>query len=122
MQDLLYVALYTTQVLPLNLLLLTQAWHLKYSPPKSPELGAALKKTAEGWLVERVASDSMAERAGIAPQDVLIALNRFKLNQNRTSYWPIIHAMRRYPVLWRDGVLHNTTLLNRIFPRAIGAL
>ena len=120
-QDLLYVALYTTQVLPLNLLLLTQGLHLKYSPPKSPELGAALKKTAEGWLVERVASDSMAERAGIAPQDVLIALNRFKLNQKPDELLANHSRNATIPLsFWRDGVLHNTTLLNRIFPTQLG--
>ena len=120
-QDLLYVALYTTQILPLNLLLLTQGLHLKYSPPKSPELGAALKKTAEGWLVERVASDSMAERAGIAPQDVLIALNRFKLSQKPDELLANHSRNATIPLsFWRDGVLHNTTLLNRIFPTQLG--
>ena len=120
-QDLLYVALYTTQVLPLNLLLLTQGLHLKYSPPKSPELGAALKKTAEGWLVERVASDSMAERAGIAPQDVLIALNRFKLNQKPDELLANHSRNATIPLsFWRDGVLHNTALLNRIFRTQLG--
>ena len=119
--DLLYVALYTTQVLPLNLLLLTQGLHLKYSPPLSPELGAALKKTAEGWLVERVASDSMAERAGIAPQDVLIALNRFKLSQKPDELLANHSRNATIPLsFWRDGVLHNTILLNRIFPAQLG--
>lgn len=114
-QDLLYVALFSTQPLPLNLLLLTQGLHLKYRRPHSAELGAALKKTEGGWLVERVASDSMAERAGLAAQDVLIALNRFKLDKKPDD------CFANYPrgsalglTFWRDGILHQTTVRNAV--------
>jgi predicted metalloprotease with PDZ domain len=120
-QDLLYVALFSTQTLPLNLLLLTQGLHLKYSPPKTAQLGATLKKTGEGWLVERVLSDSMAERANLSPQDILIAMNRFKLDKNPDDLFAQYARNAAIPLaFWRDGVLHNTQVRNRIVPSQIG--
>ena len=120
-QDLLYVALFSTQTLPLNLLLLTQGLHLKYNPRKTAQLGATLKKTTEGWLVERVLSDSMAERAGVAPQDVLIAMNRFKLDKTPDDLFVQYARNATIPLaFWRDGILHNTQLRNRIVRSQIG--
>ena len=119
--DLLYVALFTTKPLPLNLLLLTQGLHLKYKTPKTVELGAALKKVDDGWLVERVASGSWAERSGIAPQDVLIALNRFKLEKKPDELFEQHPANALLELtFWRDGVLHNSSISNRVLKSQIG--
>ena len=119
--DLLYIGLFTTQTLPLNLLLLTQGLHLKYTRPSAAELGATLKQTSDGWLVERVLSDSLAEQIGLAPQDVLIAFNRFKLNQKPDEL--LTQHPRNNEItlhFWRDGVLHQTNLHNRIVPAQMG--
>ncbi len=112
---LLYVALFSTQALPLNLLFLSHGWHVKYTHPKTSQLGASVKKTDAGWLLERVATNSIAERASLAPQDVLVALNRFKLDKHPDevlSDWPLNTDMVAH--YWRDGVLKACALRNQI--------
>ncbi len=119
--DLLYITLFTTRPLPLNLLLLTQGLHLKYTPATVAELGAAVKRTPDGWLIERVLSGSIAEQAGLAPQDVLVALNHFKLDQKPDEC--LAQQPRNAEVslhFWRDGVLHHSSLRNRIASAQIG--
>ena len=119
--DLLYIALFTTRALPLNLLLLSQGLHLKYTRASSPELGAALKQTADGWLVERVLSGSMAEQVGLAPQDVLIALNRFKLDKKPDELLAQFPRQSYVSLhFWRDGALHQTALRNAVTRAQMG--
>ena len=120
-RDLLYIALFTTQSLPLNLLLLTQGLHLKYHAPKQPQLGVSSKKTSDGWLIERVLSDGLAERAGLAPQDTLIAVNQLRLKRAPDE------ALKNHPqnsrialTFWRDDVLKSTSITQRIPSTQIG--
>lgn len=114
-EELLKCALFSTEPLPLASLLLGQKLQLVETPPSHAELGASLRKTAEGWLVERVGSESIAEQAGLAPQDILIALNRLKLEQKPDDLFPCYPAEAALSLsFWRDGRLVETTLFNRI--------
>ena len=118
---LLYVALSTTQTLPLNLLFLHQGLHVKYTRPAQAKFGASFKKSDDGWLVERVYTGGMAQRAGLAPQDILISINRHKITKKPDE------ALRDWKRLdglvvhyWRDGVLYATQLDNSITPEQSG--
>ena len=118
---LLHIALLTTQPLPLNLLLVAHDLHLKYTRPAHPEFGASFKKTEDGWLIERVLTDSMAQRAGLTAQDILIAINQFKITQKPDEVlrdWKHTRSLTAH--YWRDGVLLSTTLNNTITPAQIG--
>ena len=118
---LLHVALLTTQPLPLNLLLVAHGLHLKYTRPTQPEFGASFKKTEQGWLVERVFTNGMAQRASLAPQDILIAINGHAISEKPDDSlrdWK--HTRRLTAHYWRDGVLQTTTLNNTITPAQIG--
>lgn len=117
---LLHIALFTKQPLPINLLLLPHGWHLKHQTA-APEFGAQMHKTDDGWLIGAVKTNSVAERAGLAPQDTLVALNRFKLTQKPDQ------ILAEYPAdiplsidYWREGVLHTTTLPQRLPHREAG--
>ena len=118
---LLYVALSTTQTLPLNLLFLHQGLHVKYTRPAHAQFGASFKKSDDGWLIERVYTGGMAQRAGLAPQDILISINRHKITKKPDE------ALRDWKRLdglvvhyWRDGVLYASQLDNQITPAQSG--
>ena len=118
---LLQVALFTTEPLPLNLLCLSHGLHLKYTRPNQAEFGASFKKIEQGWLIERVLTGGMAQRAGLAPQDVLIAIDNHAITEkpddSLRDWKHLRHLTAHY---WRDGVLQTTTLNNVITPAQIG--
>jgi predicted metalloprotease with PDZ domain len=117
----LQVALFTTKALPLNLLCLPHGLHLKYTRPTQPEFGASFKKIEQGWLIERVFTNGMAQRAGLAPQDILIAINGHAISEKPDDSlhdWKHMRSLTAH--YWRDGVLQTTTLNNTITPAQIG--
>lgn len=114
---LLYVALYSTEPLPLNLLLLSHGLHVKHLAPTSSQLGASVKKCDLGWQIDRVYTDGIAERTGLAPQDILVAFNRIKLDKTPDETlreWPLNTDLVVH--YWRDGVLGAYALHNQITP------
>jgi predicted metalloprotease with PDZ domain len=105
----------------LNLLLLAQGLHVKYTRPTHPVLGASVKKTDDGWQIERVNTGSMAQRAGLAPQDILVSINRHKITQKPDEMlreWK--HMSNLVTHYWRDDVLYASSLENKIMPSQRG--
>ena len=72
-------------------------------------------------MVERVFTNGMAQRASLAPQDILIAINGHAISEKPDDSlrdWK--HTRRLTAHYWRDGVLQTTTLNNTITPAQIG--
>lgn len=84
------------------------------------QLGATSKKIDGGWQIQRVLNDSAAQHAGLAPDDVLLTFDRFRLNAAPDDVLARIDIGASVTVHFlRDDVLHDTTLINSPAPHGV---
>ena len=106
-----------TDDLPLVELCAANGLNLTQEPTSAPALGATLTKIDGGYQITRVANHGAAQRAGLAPDDVLIAFDQLKLTQPpeaTLARYPLNHAITVH--FWRDDALQHTTLRNAPAP------
>ncbi len=122
-RDFLNQMLHTTEALPLREAL--GKFGVTLSDPKNSvaQLGATSKKVDAGWQIQRVLNDSAAQKAGLAPDDVLLTFDRIRLNAAPDDVLARIDIGAQVTVHFlRDDVLHDTTLINSPAPHGVYAL
>lgn len=107
------LALNSTDELPLAILFKNHEITLQQAKPVI-QLGAAVKKSEGGYLIQRVLNHSAAQKVGLAPDDVLLTFNKHKIKESpdvALSYFKegeqiTIHFLR-------DDVLRQVQIKNQ---------
>jgi predicted metalloprotease with PDZ domain len=113
--DFLEKALYTTEPLPLAKCLAVFSIELTWvSSPASgafarPEPIQGIHLDAKKRVIKAVTSHSAAEKAGLAPNDILVAINNYQFAPEQLS--DAAEGMALSIHFFRDGVLRETTLI-----------
>lgn len=114
------LALHSTAPLPLPAQLATQGVLISEPKDSVAQLGATSKKVDGGWQIQRVLSDGAAQRASLAPDDVLLTFDRLRLNAAPDDVLGRIAIGAPVTVHYlRDDVLHDTVLINAAAPQPV---
>lgn len=98
------------------------AHNMSLSKPRATvaQLGASVKKVDGGYQVQRISNRSAAQQTGLAPDDVLIALNGFKLKKNPDECLARIELGTEVTVhFMREDVLQQSTFTNQAAPHGV---
>ncbi|MGL4767242.1 MAG: M61 family metallopeptidase [Formosimonas sp.] len=112
-EPILLSAVHSTDDLPLDELLATQNISLKRIDSPA-QLGASVSKTDGGYAITRVFNNGAAQKAQLAPDDILLAVDTLKLTATPDevlAQYPLGQAITVH--FWRDGVLSSTVLVNQ---------
>ena len=98
------------------------AHNMSLSKPRATvaQLGASVKKVDGGYQVQRISNRSAAQQAGLAPDDVLIAFNGFKLKQTPDECLARIELGTEVNVhFMREDVLQQSIFTNQAAPHGV---
>ena len=119
-EPLFQTALHSTDDLPLHDLFKTNGMNLTQTESNIAQLDATVKKVDGGYQIMRVLNHGAAQKANLAPDDVLLTFDSLKLNTTpddvlkhfKTNQTITVHFLR-------DDVLCSTTLVTQVSAQAI---
>jgi predicted metalloprotease with PDZ domain len=119
-EPLFQTALHSTDDLPLHDLFKANGMSLTQTKSNVAQLGATIKKVDGGYQIMRVLNNGAAQKANLAPDDVLLTFDSLKLNTTpddalkhfKTNQTITVHFLR-------DDVLCSTTLVTQVSAQGI---